>query len=254
MISTTSLKTRAIQLARILFLILLYLGIWWLLSIVVGSSLLLPSPIETAESLWRVVSDPLCMRDLGYTFLRLIAGYCIGAVFGVVLAVLTAKVPFLHYIFSPFRLLIKSTPVMSFVLLLLVSVVSGWVPIVVSAIMVAPMLWSTTEQSILSLDPKLTEMGKLYFPLFKRIRLVYLPQMMPQILAAAVTALGFAWKSVITAEVLSLPRFAIGNRMYLSKIYLETADMIAWTILVVTLSLLMEVLLKKLLEKRGERK
>ncbi|MBR0081481.1 MAG: ABC transporter permease subunit [Clostridia bacterium] len=244
------LKQKVYQIVRIPALILFYLGIWQLLSILVGSSLLLPSPIESAVSLWKIMCDPLCLRDLGYTFLRLVAGYLIGAVFGILLAILTANVPFFHYVFSPFRLLIKSTPVMSFVLLLLVSVVSNLVPVLVSAIMVAPMLWATTEQAILSLDPKLSEMGRLYFPFPKRVRTVYLPQMLPQILASAVTALGFAWKSVITAEVLSLPRFAIGNRMYLSKLYLETSDMVAWTILVVSLSLAMELLLKAVLKRK----
>ena len=245
-----SRKNRVMKTLRIPVLILIYLGAWQLLSMIVDSSLLFPSPFETAVSLWHILSDPLCMRDLGYTFLRLFAGYAIGAVSGIALAVLTAKIPFLHYLFSPFRILIKSTPVMSFVLLLLVSVISGWVPILVSAIMVAPMLWATTEQAILSLDPKLTEMAKLYLPLSKRLFSVYLPQMLPQILASAVTALGFAWKSVITAEVLSLPRFAVGNRMYLCKLYLETSEMIAWTILVVSLSLLMELLLKRLLRRK----
>ena len=194
--------------------------------------------------------DPLCWKDLGFTFLRLLVGYGIGAVLGILLAVMTAKLPLLRFALSPVRLLIKSTPIMSFVLLLLVSVISGWVPILVSAIMVAPMLWATTEQAILSLDPKLTEMGKVYFRPLQRVRLVYLPQMLPQMMASAVTALGFAWKSVITAEVLSLPRFAIGNRMYLSKLYLETEDMVAWTILVVALSLLMELLLKQIVRQR----
>ena len=237
---------------RVLILALFYIGVWQLLSMLVGSSLLLPSPWDTAKALGKILSDPLCWRDLGFTFLRLIAGYVIGAVVGIILAILTAKIPVLHFLLSPFRVLVKSTPVLSFVLLLLVSVFSGWVPVIVSAIMTAPMLWATTEESILSLDPKLSEMGKLYFSPFRRIRLVYLPQMLPQVLASAVTALGFAWKSVITAEVLSLPRFAIGNRMYLSKLYLETEDMVAWTVLVVLLSLMMELLLKRL-TKRKER-
>ncbi len=138
---------------------------------------------------------------------------------------------------------------MSFVLLLLVSVVSNWVPVIVAAIMVAPLLWATTEQAILSLDPKLTEMGKVYLSPIKRLMHVELPQMLPQITASAVTALGFAWKAVITAEVLSLPRFAIGNRMYLSKLYLDTADTLAWTVWIVTLALLMEWLLKRITER-----
>ena len=250
---TMSRKNPIIQYGRIPFLILLYLGIWQLLSMLVGSSLLLPSPLETGSRLILIMRDPACWKDLGFTLMRLLGGYLIGAAIGIILAILTAKSKAMHFVLSPLRVLIRSTPILSFVLLLLVSIASGFVPVTVVAIMVAPMLWATTEQAILSLDAKLIEMGKIYFSPWKRFRLVYLPQMLPQILASAVTALGFAWKSVITAEVLSLPKFAIGNRMYFSKIYLETPDLIAWTVLVVLLSLLMEKVLNLLVRKGVQR-
>lgn len=230
-------------------LLLFYLAAWQALSMLVGSSLLLPSPLDTGKSLLMILQDPLSWQDIGNTFLRLLAGFLLGTAAGILLAAITARSRFLQWLLNPLRLLIKATPVMSFVLLLLVSVVSNWVPVIVSAIMVAPLLWATTEQAILSLDPKLTEMGKVYLSPIQRLMHVELPQMLPQITASAVTALGFAWKAVITAEVLSLPRFAIGNRMYLSKLYLDTADTLAWTVWIVTLALLMEWLLKRITER-----
>ena len=230
-------------------LLLFYLAAWQALSMLVGSSLLLPSPLDTGKSLLMILQDPLSWQDIGNTFLRLLAGFLLGIAAGILLAAITARSRFLRWLLNPLRLLIKATPVMSFVLLLLVSVVSNWVPVIVSAIMVAPLLWATTEQAILSLDPKLTEMGKVYLSPIQRLMHVELPQMLPQITASAVTALGFAWKAVITAEVLSLPRFAIGNRMYLSKLYLDTADTLAWTVWIVTLALLMEWLLKRITER-----
>ena len=230
-------------------LLLFYLAAWQALSMLVGSSLLLPSPLDTGKSLLMILQDPLSWQDIGNTFLRLLAGFLLGTAAGILLAAITARSRFLRWLLNPLRLLIKATPVMSFVLLLLVSVVSNWVPVIVAAIMVAPLLWATTEQAILSLDPKLTEMEKVYLSPIQRLLHVELPQMLPQITASAVTALGFAWKAVITAEVLSLPKFAIGNRMYLSKLYLDTADTLAWTVWIVTLALLMEWLLKRITER-----
>ena len=48
-----------------------------------------------------------------------------------------------------------------------------------------------------------------------------------------INALGFAWKSGVAAEVLSHPAFSMGKALYESKIYLETPDLFAWTLLVV---------------------
>ena len=237
---------------KVPLLILFYLGLWQLLSMIVGSSLLLPSPAETGKGLVKVLTDARSWKDIGATFLRLLAGFGIGTVLGIVLAVITAKSRFLYTVLSPLRLVVKSTPVLSFVLILLVSLYSNMVPVAVCAIMVTPMLWATTETAILSLDAKLLEMGRIYYTPLRRLMLVSIPQMFPQVATSAVTALGFAWKAVITAEVLSLPRFAVGNRMYLSKLYLEMPEMFAWTLLVIGLSLCLEVILKKLTERIGD--
>lgn len=234
------------RIVRAPLLILFYIVIWQLLSIAVGSSLLLPSPGETVKALISILADIKSWQNIGATFLRLIIGFGIGSILGIVLATVTASSRFFYIVLAPLRLIIKSTPVLSFVLILLVSLYSNIVPIAVCAIMVTPMLWATTETAILSIDPKLTEMGKIYYKPIRRIFLVDVPQMFPQIATSAVTALGFAWKAVITAEVLSLPRFAVGNRMYLSKLYLETPDMFAWTLLVIALSLCLEMALRML--------
>jgi NitT/TauT family transport system permease protein len=87
----------------------------------------------------------------------------------------------------------------------------------------------------------------------KTAKYIYLPAIRPQFTAGICTAIGLAWKSGVAAEVLCLPRQAIGTQLYYSKIYLETPSLFAWTILVVVLSYLLEQLARRLLKapKRG---
>ena len=59
------------------------------------------------------------------------------------------------------------------------------------------------------------------------------------------TGLGFAWKSGIAAEVIALPALSVGKNLYDTKIYLERADLFAWTLAVILLSLGLEALLKR---------
>jgi NitT/TauT family transport system permease protein len=148
---------------------------------------------------------------------------------------------------------IKTTPITSFALILLIALVSDLVPVAVSAIVVVPMIWRTTEEAIIGLDPKLSEMGKVFLSPLKQLRYVSLPQILPQFFATASTALGFAWKAVITAEILSLPKKGIGNQMYLDKVYLDTADLFAWTLLVIVVSVVIESLVGLLLKKAGKK-
>ena len=157
------------------------------------------------------------------------------------------------WLLRPLRTVIKTTPITSFALILLITLVSDLVPIAVAAIVVVPMIWRTTEEAILGLDDKLAEMGRVFLSPWKHLRFVSLPQILPQFFATASTALGFAWKAVITAETLALPKRGIGNQMYLDKVYLDTADLFAWTLLVIICSVSIETLLGYLLKKAGER-
>ena len=66
------------------------------------------------------------------------------------------------------------------------------------------------------------------------------------------TPFGLAWKSGVAAEVICPPARAIGSRIQQAKLGLETADLFAWTLTIVALSLALEALLRRVLE-RGNR-
>ena len=97
------------------------------------------------------------------------------------------------------------------------------------------------------------ELARAYrFSRRKTLRLVYLPSLNPYLRSALTTATGLAWKSGVAAEVLCLPRPGICTEINRSKQAFETADLFAWTAVVILLSLLMEYGLTRLLRKRGE--
>ena len=67
------------------------------------------------------------------------------------------------------------------------------------------------------------------------------------------TAVGFAWKSAVAAEVIGLPKNSIGTALYEAKIYLLTSDLFAWTLVIVILSALFEKVTILLLEEAERR-
>lgn len=241
------------KLIKICVPIAVYIVLWQLLSIRVGSSLLLPSPKDTVEACIGIISSAKGWSSILATMLRIVAGFLLGFLTGTALAFLTAKYLVCNWLLNPLRSLIKTTPITSFALILLVSVVSDIVPIIVAMIVVIPMIWRTTEEAILGLDKKLTEMANLYLSPWKKLIHVFLPQILPQVFATASTALGFAWKAVITAEILALPPFGIGRQMQNDKTYLDVPGLFAWTILVIVLSVSVESLLRLILRKAGNR-
>lgn len=242
-----------LKLLKICVPIAVYIVIWQLLSMLVGSSLLLPSPIHTVRSMAAILGSSTGWKSIGTTLLRIVCGYVLGCLLGVALAVLTSHLKVFDWLLKPLRTLIKTTPITSFALILLVSVVSGIVPVVVAMIVIVPMIWQTTEEAIRNRNVQLSEMAAIFLTPWKKLRYVTMPQVLPRFFATASVALGFAWKAVITAEILSLPKFGIGKQMFNTKYYLDITDLFAWTLLVILISVLLEQLIKLLLGKAGQK-
>ena len=58
-----------------------------------------------------------------------------------------------------------------------------------------------------------------------------------------------SWKSGTAAEIIGVPAHSIGEQLYMSKIYLNTASLFAWTAMIILLSLVFEKLFLYLLKK-----
>ena len=120
-------------------------------------------------------------------------------------------------------------------------------------IVVVPMIWQTTEEAIRNRSAELAEMAQIYLKPWYRFRYVSLPQVLPHFYSSASTALGFAWKAVITAEILALPKLGIGRQMQFHKIHIEIPELFAWTLLVIVLSVALEYAFRFMLKKAGQR-
>jgi len=243
-----SMPNSAKRIAKNAAIAAFYLLIWQGFALLVGKSLLLPGPIETIGRLFALLGTAEAWAAAGMTLLRTISGYLLGVAGGVLLAIVTSRVKILDALLRPMRSIIKATPVTSFILLALLWLNSNLVPVCISFLMVLPIIWANVHEALCHIDQDLLEMAHLFqMSGSLQIRSIYIPSVRPQFLAGCTTALGFAWKSGVAAEVIALPLRSVGNALYLSKLTLETTDLFAWTLLVVLLSMLLEALLVRLL-------
>lgn len=246
------LKTKS---ARILLPAAFWLAVWCLAAACVDQSLLVPSPIAVLRRLGELAAAPLFWRSTLVSLLRIFCGALAGTILGTLCAVLTSRFRLADWILAPAIRLVRATPVASFIILVLLWVSTGKVPGVISALMVLPVVWESVSAGIRSADPQLLELARSYqFSRRKQMRYVYLPAVRPHFAAGVCTAIGLAWKSGVAAEVLCLPKAAIGTQVYYSKIYLETPSLFAWTAVVIVLSMLLERIVRRLLGVKGGRK
>ena len=225
-----------------------WLLLWELLALIVGNSLLLPGPWDTARELWAVLPTGQFWLTVATTLGRIVLGYGLGVAVGTGLGALCAKSVFADDIISPMMRVIRATPVTSFILLVLLYFSSGVTPVVIAFLMVTPMLFATVRAY--RADAELVEMARFFgVKGLRLVRRVYAPMIKPQFLAQAATALGFAWKSGVAAEVIARSAYSIGKSIYESKLYIETPSLFAWTAVTVALSIGLERLLNALVKK-----
>lgn len=218
--------------------VLFWLLVWQLLSLAVGHEFLLASPARVLASLLHLLLLPATYLAALSSTLRILAGFLSAAFLGILLAVLAHRYRLVKELLLPLIAMARAVPVASFVILAIILVSTQWLSALISFVIALPVVYGNTLEGIRQGDRSLQEMALLFrVPLLRRVRGLYLPQLLPYLRSSLVTALGLSWKSGIAAEVIGIPRGSIGEKLYSVKVNYYTADLFAWTILIVLLSL-----------------
>jgi len=239
------MKTKNILLSfsRGLAVAIFWIAVWCAVSYQIGSELLFPSPLSIIKALFELAVKADFWKTAAYSLLRVALGIIISLFIGSFLALLTEKIKTANALLSPLLVVIKATPVASFIILALLWLDRNTLPLFITALIVVPIVWSNVSGGIRSVDKNLIEVTRIYgFSPLKRLRRLYLPSITPYFVAACRSSLGLAWKAGISAEVLSTPKYAIGTELYFSKTYLETPSLFAWTLVVIIMSVIIEKL------------
>lgn len=216
---------------------LLWVAVWQLASMLVNQVLFLPSPVQVLRALWAMLPQGGFWLAVWGSLWRIALGFLLGLAAGCALAGLAAAHSFAEILIRPLMLLVRSTPVASFIILALVWINSRGLSTFISFLMVLPVIYNATLAGIRGADKKLLEMAAVFgVGRLRRLRAITLPALMPALLNACELALGMSWKSGVAAEVIGLPGGTIGERLYQAKIFLQTPELFAWTAVIIALS------------------
>ena len=237
-----------------LYGVIFWVAVWQLMAMKIGKEVLLASPAATFRALTDLMGQPAFWHTIIFSLTRIMLGFTLAVAAGVVLAVLSAAFSPVRELLAPLFSVIKAVPVASFIILLLLWVRGGNLSICISFLMVLPVVYNNMLQGLMQVDKNLLEMAKVFrLPVKKQILYIYLPQVLPYFIAACTTSLGLCWKSGIAAEVIGMPSGSLGNRLYETKLYMETAQMFAWTVVIVIISFVVEKGFLWLLSKINDR-
>lgn len=218
-----------------------WIGLWELISRMIGSSIILPSPFAVFQQGISMVFDEFFWLLLFKTLINILVGLTIGVIFGAIFAILAFFFKMIKWIIDPFVNLIKTTPVAALIILLLVWIKSANIAWVLVSFVVFPNIYLNISEELQQADIKIIEVFEVFrVSKFKRFRFFYLPISLNSIYKSLPFIIGFAWKSGISGEIISQAKNTLGNEIYISKVYLEIDTLFAYVFLLIIIASLFE--------------
>ena len=234
-------NTTSIYAGGMMFLI--WLAIWAAAAFAVGSELILPGPVSTVRALSGLVVTGQFWLDVIWTMLRVILGMAASIAAGFACAVPAAKNKAMRDFLRLPVSFFKSIPVMAIIIYVILIVKADWVAVIVCFFMCFPIAYTNMLNGLMNMSRQYDELGSMLGLTDKqKWSLISKPELQPQIRASVNLIAGMSWKVVVAAEVLALPEHSIGYQMLNSKYYLNTADLFAYILVLIVLSLAVEKL------------
>lgn len=217
---------------------------WQLLSVAVGEDLLLASPINVFKRSVDLLFNPDLYYRLFNSSIRIFGGFGLAFISSIVLAVLSYKNRFIKALLYPLIIAMKATPIASIIIIILFLSNVRTMTIFITSLISIPIIYSAVLVGLENIDFQMIEMADVFkIKGIRRFKYIYLPPVLSHLKASGTVAVGLSWKAGVAAELIGIVPNSIGEKLYEAKIYLMSADLLAWTLFLILLSVGMEKLL-----------
>jgi len=241
------MKTTGKRAAATVLSIFLYVAAWKILSLVIGRAVILPPPEDVLRQTILFLGSAHSWKMILASSLRGLAGFFISLALGLITGLLSGNSRFFRWFSDPFLISIRSIPVLSLILLAIIWFPTEIVPVFICFLVIFPVVAGSVASGVRQVDRELLEMAAVYDKSPWSIMInITLPGIAPYLFSAVSTGLGLTWKSVVAAEILSMPREGIGSAMQTAQLQLNTDQLFSWTLIVVLLAGLCELIVQKL--------
>ena len=164
------------QLIKKTIIILIWIAIWQILALAIDNPVLLAGPYETVLALWNMIPTADFIYSVANTMLRIVLGLISGGALGFLLALSAYKIRLFEDFIKPLLTVIKSIPVASFIIIILLWAGSSNVAFFICAFIALPVLFFNVLTGLKACSKELLEMADVFGMSFKRrIRYLFLP-------------------------------------------------------------------------------
>lgn len=224
--------------------------IWQGLAMALASRFL-PTPLVVARQIWILATEGSLIGDFSVTLVRAGLGFALAMVVGTAAGLALGRVRMLDRMFLNLVVVGMNLPAIVIAILCYI-----WLGLTETALILAvvlnkaPLVISNIRQGVRSFDPAFDEFADAFrLAPRDRLRLIYLPQLMPWLLISARSGLSLVWKIVLVFEVLGADS-GVGFRLSLFFEFFDMAGILAYTAVFVALVMALEHLGLGPLERR----
>lgn len=223
--------------------VLIFFWVWFVFAKIYNKELILPNPIEVIKSLFDLFTESEFYSALVGTLLRTVASFFVALLLAIILAILGSIFKPVNSVLSPIISVLRVTPTMSVILLIIVFVSSSVGPTIIGFLIAFPLLYQSVYFGINGIDNRVLEFAKVYnLKKSTIVKSIYFPYALPELLSSVKTTFPLNLKVVIAAEVIAQTRKSMGLMMQMSKIYLEIDYLFAYTLVAIIIGIAFELI------------
>lgn len=214
---------------------------WQLLTILVRLPDLVPSIPHLFSTLVALFASGSFYQSVMATVLRGTIGMSISLMAAMGVSLLFYKCEWIYELFRPLLAIMRSIPVISFILLALIFLNAESIPLIIAFLTMFPLLTENLTKGIRGQRKEFSIMARQFkIGRWNKLTQVVYPQLKPFLYSGLASASGFGWRAIIMGEVLAQCSPGIGGEMKQAQVFIAVPELIAWTIIAILISYLFD--------------
>jgi len=232
--------------------ILLFIALWDMGNQIYGD-LVLPSPLETFQTLFLMLNDELVIAEIKTTLYRASIGFGISLVIGSFFGLLAGFFATASMMSRPIVTILVGMPPIAWIVLAMIWFGMGDETVIFTVIVASfPIIFVGALQGTRTLDGDLKEMADSFnLPWHMKFFDVYFPHIFSYVFPAWVSGLGMAWKIVVMAELLATSD-GIGASLAVARSQLDTPTALALVVIMIGSLMFVEYIILEPIKREVE--
>ncbi|MFP4479198.1 MAG: ABC transporter permease [Candidatus Izemoplasmatales bacterium] len=227
--------------------VLIILLIWSIYARSLDNQYVFPNPLIVFHSLVELLARLETYSIIAYTLVRLFISFLVSALLGVIFGLLAGNhQPFDEFL-HPIIVSLRTLPIASIIIIMMVLLGRSFSLYVITFLMIFPIVYEASKHGVRNIPKPLKDHIALEgHPKWVILLRIQLPLSYPYIRTSLFQSIGLGFKVIVMAEFITQTRFGIGRALYDGSISIQYEKVFAWTIIIIFIVTLFELILNSL--------